>query len=103
MTGFGVDPAAVHRHAGDIGEYGDQVHDVVRALSTELAGIGDCWGDDEVGSAFAGQHVEPASDALSALRHAGDQLRDAGERFSATARDYARAEQDNADRLRRAN
>jgi hypothetical protein len=97
--GFQVDPAVLARHAGEFPGYADRAGAIHRQLADTLAELGDCWGDDPAGRSFAAGHVQAAGTTLTGLGALPARLADVGDRFTATANGYTRADDDSADRL----
>jgi hypothetical protein len=92
-TGFQVDPAALTRHAADFPSFADRVGAIHGELTSTLATAGSCWGDDEAGRSFAASHLSPANGTLDQLGALPGRLTDVGDRFTATATGYQRADE----------
>lgn len=65
MSGFAVDPSGLSANAPIYGAHADEVAAIHLTLASKLDAEGDCWGNDQAGTAFSKQYVP---NALSALR-----------------------------------
>lgn len=64
MSGFTVDPSGLAGTTPNWGAQADQVRQIFTKLTSRLNAEGDCWGNDQAGTAFAGKYVGPALGAL---------------------------------------
>jgi uncharacterized protein YukE len=100
--GFEVEPAALRGAAGSFESEADTLDHVRIKLDQFLAGLGPCWGADEVGQRFATAY-QPAADTVlanmaalasglnriaSALRGVADNYERVDQSFSSQARTY---------------
>lgn len=91
--GFSTDNELLARRAGDFDGLAERAGRIADDLRIEVEAHGQCWGDDEVGRAFAQGHVRPAQAALVGIGALPDGLTELGGWLAATARTYAQAEQ----------
>ncbi|GAA4861925.1 hypothetical protein [Saccharopolyspora sp. CA-218241] len=68
----GADPAR------GFGELADRAERIADALRRALSDAGECWGQDDVGTAFAAAHRDPARSALERVAALPERLRDFG-------------------------
>jgi hypothetical protein len=90
--GFRTDNELLARRAEAFEGLSERAGLIAGDLSTEVAGYGRCWGDDEVGRAFAEGHVRAAEAALAGLGALPGGLADVGSRLIETAVTYARSD-----------
>lgn len=90
--GFRTDNELLARWAGDFDGLAERAGRIADDLRTEVEAYGQCWGDDEVGHAFAEGHVSPAQAALAGIGALPDGLTELGGWLAATARTYVQAE-----------
>ncbi len=62
--GFTADPDAAITAASKLGLAADQLDDAGKALMSAISSLGQCWGNDEAGQAFAKDYV-PGSQGSS--------------------------------------
>ncbi len=99
MNGFQVDAAKLARHAGEFPDLAERAGTIHGELAAALDAAGACWGDDPAGRSFADGHVQPAGQALDQLGALPQRLAEVGDRFTATARGYQRADTNSAGQL----
>jgi hypothetical protein len=93
MTGgFRTDNELLARRAGAFDGLAERAGGIADDLRTEVEAYGQCWGDDEVGRAFAEGHAGPAGAALAGIEALPDGLAELGGWLVATAATYAESE-----------
>jgi hypothetical protein len=90
--GFRTDNELLARRAAAFDGLASRAGRIADDLRAGVAEYGPCWGDDEVGHAFAQGHARPAQAALAELGALPDGLTELGGRLAATAATYAQAE-----------
>jgi len=90
--GFRTDNELLARRAGAFDGLAERAGRIADHLRTEIEAYGPCWGDDEVGRAFAEGHVGPAQAALAGIGALPGGLADLGARLVATATTYAESD-----------
>ncbi len=65
--GFRIDPGHVRGLAPRFGQASDDLDQARWELSSALAGLGEAWGGDEVGQAFAAEYLPLADKVLRSL------------------------------------
>lgn len=88
--GFRTDNELLAQRAGAFDGLAERAGRIVDDLHTEVDSP--CWGEDEVGRAFAEGHVGSAQAALAAMGALPGGLTELGARLVATATTYAQAE-----------
>lgn len=95
-NGFQADPAALARHAADFPGFADRMSAIHDELSSALADVGSCWGDDAAGHSFAAGHVPSADDTLDRLSALPARLSHVGDRLATMAAAYQQADEHGA-------
>jgi hypothetical protein len=90
--GFRTDNELLARRAGAFDGLAERAGRIANDLHTEIDSYGPCWGEDEVGRAFAEGHAGSAQAALAAMGALPGGLTELGARLTATATTYAQAE-----------
>ncbi|MFF4799266.1 WXG100 family type VII secretion target [Streptomyces sp. NPDC001351] len=65
---FAVDPDRLAKNAPQVRAFSDQMRQVLSQLETRMNELGDCWGDDPMGKAFAEQYVTPRDQMVEGLQ-----------------------------------
>ncbi|KZB83074.1 hypothetical protein [Amycolatopsis regifaucium] len=76
---FRLDPEEASAAAARLGALGERLKDSLRALESTLDDRHGCWGQDDIGEAFAKNYVGPAEKTREGAHMAGDgtvQLKD---------------------------
>lgn len=100
MSGFRVEHERLSIAATDFADYGDRAGTIHTELKSALAELGECWGSDAVGRAFARTHVPGAEATLRALAKLPDDLVEVGDKLSDTAAEYRAGERANTQGLK---
>jgi len=90
--GFRTDNELLARRAAAFDGLASRAGRIADDLRAGVEAYGPCWGDDDVGHAFAEGHVRPAHAALASIGALPDGLTELGARLAATATTYAQAE-----------
>ena len=93
IGGFRTDNELLAHRASAFAGLTERAGRIAGDLRNGVESHGRCWGDDEVGRAFAAGHVEPADATLQRISELPDGLADVGERLRATAITYAESDQ----------
>ncbi|MBP2474631.1 uncharacterized protein YukE [Crossiella equi] len=102
MSGFKVEHTRLSRAATDFDDYAERAGTISQELTTKLAELGECWGSDAVGRAFARTHVNKADSTKRRLGRLPEDLTGVRGKLADTAEEYRGSEQDNTDGLRKA-
>lgn len=89
---FEVDTTEMRAAAGQIDSAGSQAAGVIQAFQQKIAALGEPWGTDDLGKAFAGQYLQPSQDGLKALGLLGDGLQAVAKNISTAAGNYDSAD-----------
>ncbi|EME65700.1 hypothetical protein [Amycolatopsis decaplanina] len=76
---FRLDPEEASAAAARLGALGERLNNSLKALEVTLDDRHGCWGQDDIGEAFAKNYVDPAEQTREGARKAGDgtgQLKD---------------------------
>jgi hypothetical protein len=93
MTGgFRTDNELLARRAGAFDELAERAGRIASDLRAEVEAHGPCWGDDEVGRAFAEGHVGASQAALAGIAALPGELTELGALLIATATTYLESE-----------
>jgi hypothetical protein len=90
--GFRTDNELLARRAGAFDGLAERAGRIDSDLRAEVEAHGPCWGDDEVGRAFAEGHVGSAQAAFAGIGALPGELTELGARLSATAATYEESE-----------
>jgi hypothetical protein len=90
--GFRTDNELLALRAGAFDELAERAGRIADHLRTEVEAAGSCWGDDEVGRAFAEAHAGPAQAALDGIAALPGGFTELGAQLIATAATYAESE-----------
>ena len=71
--GINADISSLAQTGGQFGAAADQLQAIAEQLGATLDGLGDFWGGDDVGTAFAGKYVGPRDVWMSQAGVAGGQ------------------------------
>ncbi|WP_405098356.1 hypothetical protein [Micromonospora sp. NBC_01412] len=74
-----VDTDQLALRAAGVQDLGSKVDYALRALDAAMAAAGSCWGNDEIGKAFATNYVAPKDDVVKELRAVAKGLTTTGE------------------------
>ncbi len=66
--GFRIDPVHIRGLAPNFAQASDELGQAHQELSSALAGLGEAWGGDEIGQAFAAEYRPLADKVLQALQ-----------------------------------
>jgi hypothetical protein len=100
MSGFDADLVRLNEGAGEFTGFAERAGKIVTELSGVLDSVGQCWGTDLIGQAFASGYVAEANESLTVLDGLSARLGGVGERFSATAKTYGKVDGGAAGSLR---
>jgi len=90
--GFRTDNELLAQRAGAFDGLAERAGRIANDLQTEIDSYGPCWGEDEIGRAFAEGHLGPARAALAGMGALPGGLTELGSRLVATATTYTQAE-----------
>ena len=91
-NGFRTDNELLARRAGAFDGLAERAGRIVDELRTSVDAHGECWGDDEVGQAFAEGHVAAVEAALAGIGGLPRGLADMRTQLIGTATTYAESE-----------
>lgn len=100
--GFSSDHATLARHAGEFADHAEHAGRIARDLNQSLDGLGEPWGDDEVGQSFASVYSGPAQETRTGMDAASGHLTEMGTRLRAMATAYRDVDTDARHRLDKA-
>lgn len=80
-----VDPTALLAAAPALGGLGEDLDGVLGRLARSLDAVGECWGADTTGQAFAEQYLPVATRARQLLPQLGAAVRGVGDAISEVA------------------
>jgi uncharacterized protein YukE len=92
---FAVDPDGLAKNAPNVRAYSDQMRQVVTRLQSRLDELGDCWGDDPMGKAFAEQYLTPRDQMISGLQGIVDVLDSTADGLETMAKGFHQTEEQN--------
>ncbi|MGW6912131.1 WXG100 family type VII secretion target [Streptomyces sp. NPDC054940] len=92
---FAVDPDALAKNAPNVRAYSDQMRQLVNRLESRLNELGDCWGDDSMGKAFAEQYVTPRKDMVDGLKGLVEVLDSTADGLETMAKGFNATEDEN--------
>jgi uncharacterized protein YukE len=92
---FAVDPEGLAKNAPNVRAFSDQLRGAVTRLQSGLASLGECWGDDPMGKAFASQYLSPRDEMLKGLNGAVDVLDSTADGLETMAKGFAQTEDQN--------
>jgi hypothetical protein len=87
-----VDPAQIQRSGAQISSAARQLHGQVSSFQQDLAGYGQPWGHDMVGSLIGGCYLAISGAAMESFADNTSALDDQGTRVQAMASTYRQAE-----------
>lgn len=88
-----VDTDQLALRAAAVQHLGGRVDHALRALDAAMAAAGNCWGNDEIGKAFATNYVPLKDNVVKDFRAAAEGLTTTGEELGRLALRYAQAEE----------
>ncbi|WP_433599222.1 hypothetical protein ACQPXH_26685 [Nocardia sp. CA-135953] len=97
-----LDPDALRQDGARLAELGDQVGHTYAELWDCLATADGCWGDDDLGEAFARDFTPHADQLLAGLRAMEESLRGTAQQVANAAHDFESVDRGGADRIGRA-
>lgn len=100
--GFRTEHDQLASRAGAFGGLSQRAGRIDGDVRGAVDSFGACWGNDEVGQAFAAGHTGPANATLRDLGQLAGGLTDVGDRLRAAARTYAESDQYGESQLRAA-
>ncbi|KUN92550.1 WXG100 family type VII secretion target [Streptomyces caeruleatus] len=92
---FAVDPEGLAKNAPNMRAYSDQMRQVLTRLQSRLNELGDCWGDDPMGKAFAEQYLTPRDQMFSGLQGLVDVLDSTADGLETMAKGFHQTEEQN--------
>jgi WXG100 family type VII secretion target len=92
---FAVDPEGLAQNAPNVRAFSDQLRGVVTRLQSGLDSLGECWGDDPMGKAFASQYLDPRDEMFQGLTGAVDVLDSTADGLETMAKGFAQTEDQN--------
>lgn len=96
-----LDPDALRHDGAQLAELGDRVGRTYTGLRHGLAAAEGCWGDDDLGEAFAKDFTPHADQLLAGLRAMEESLRGAARQIRDAAADFEAQDLGGADRIGR--
>ncbi|WP_062993617.1 WXG100 family type VII secretion target [Nocardia anaemiae] len=97
-----LDPDSLRRDSARLAELGDQVARTYAGLRDSLANANGCWGDDDLGEAFAKNFTPQADELLRDLQAMAESLRGTAQQAAAAAHDFEAQDLDSAGQIGRA-
>ncbi len=95
MTQMEWSPQKIERAGSQIADLQAQASATSSSLDNTISGLGQCWGVMQVGQAFAGKYVDPATQTQQAVADIATFSRKFAEHLAAIAHDYAAIEEAN--------
>jgi uncharacterized protein YukE len=92
---FAVDPEGLAKNAPNVRAFSDQLLGVVSRLQSGLASLGECWGDDPMGQAFAAQYLRPRDEMFDGLNGIVSVLDSTADGLQTMAKGFAQTEDQN--------
>ncbi|MEU6191961.1 hypothetical protein [Nocardia sp. NPDC047038] len=99
---FRLDPDTLRRDGARLAELGERVGRTYAELQDCLAATNGCWGDDDLGEAFAKDFTPRADQLLASLRAMEESLRGTSQQVADAALDFESVDLGGADRVGRA-
>jgi hypothetical protein len=96
---FELDEKAAEDAGHRAQEAGQRLREAHRALVAVLDDHDGCWGDDDVGKAFANKYVQKADATRENTKILATNLADTGDYIVDVAREFADVDEDNARRI----
>jgi uncharacterized protein YukE len=90
-----VDPDALAKNAPHVRAFSDQMRNVVTRLQGRLDSLGDCWGDDPMGKAFATNYLNPRDQMFDGLSGLVDVLDSTADGLETMAKGFTQTEDQN--------
>ncbi|MGW5517132.1 hypothetical protein [Nocardia africana] len=97
-----LDPDALRQDGARLAELGDRVGRTYARLQHGLAAADGCWGDDDLGEAFARDFTPHADQLLAGLRAMQESLRGVAQQVANSAHDFESQDLHGASRIGRA-
>lgn len=85
-----------------LGELAEHAGRIAGELKSTVDGLGQCWGEDEIGRSFAESHTAHAADTLDRAGELANRIDAVGGRFVDTAASLRRLDEHGVDTLRSA-
>lgn len=92
---FAVDPESLAKDAPNMRAFSDQVRGIVTRLQGGLDSLGECWGTDPMGRAFANNYLSPRDEIFTGLSGMADVLDSTADGMENMAKGFADTEATN--------
>jgi uncharacterized protein YukE len=90
---FAVDPDRLAKNAPQVRAFSDQMRQVLSQLESRMNELGDCWGDDPMGKAFAQQYLTPRDQMIDGLKGIVDVLDSTADGLETMAKGFHQTEE----------
>ncbi|WP_030935805.1 WXG100 family type VII secretion target [Streptomyces sp. NRRL S-646] len=90
---FAVDPDGLAKNAPQVRAFSDQMRQVLSQLESRMNELGDCWGDDPMGKAFAQQYLTPRDQMIDGLKGIVDVLDSTADGLETMAKGFHQTEE----------
>ncbi|NUR01124.1 MAG: WXG100 family type VII secretion target [Streptomyces sp.] len=90
---FAVDPDRLAKNAPQVRAFSDQMRQVLSQLESRMNELGDCWGDDPMGKAFAQQYLTPRDQMVEGLQGIVDVLDSTADGLETMAKGFHQTEE----------
>ncbi|MGW3118217.1 WXG100 family type VII secretion target [Streptomyces sp. NPDC001107] len=90
---FAVDPDRLAKNAPQVRAFSDQMRQVLGQLESRMNELGDCWGDDPMGKAFAQQYLTPRDQMIDGLKGIVDVLDSTADGLETMAKGFHQTEE----------
>ncbi|MGW5556951.1 WXG100 family type VII secretion target [Micromonospora sp. NPDC003944] len=100
MNGFEVQPEALRAGADQVTGAADRFIGQLESFEAQMAGYGEPWGGDDIGSLIGGVYTGVAAWVLDCIGVAAEEIGAAGSDLTAMADNYEAVERETADAMR---
>lgn len=97
---FSVDVENLIKTAPNVRAYSDQLNGVISRLQERLGALGECWGADPMGKAFANQYITPRDQLIGGLKGAVEVLGSTADGLETMGKGFAQTEAQNVQNAR---